>query len=99
MSGGHLSIGSTEMRSETAPHVSRRLFRECVAAIVALTLASAPFAQTSPAPAKTAPPAITPGGIWTQVPAESETRPIPLPSDSALRGPAVNGVPGPQLPE
>ena len=78
------------------------LARRLVAAAVAVALSTTPLAQnTRPAPAADpAAIATTPsGGLWNQLPAEPELPGVPRPSDSALRGPDVNGYRGPLLPD
>jgi predicted Zn-dependent protease len=97
MGGGILA----SMRCDTVKSGSyrrpRRPLRACLVSLLALSVAAAPLAQT--APPATQPAAPAPGGLWTQVPAEPTPPAIPLPSDSALRGPAINGIPVPSLPD
>ncbi len=74
-----------------------------MATVLAVAVASAPLAQTTPvstAPAPSPAPssASASPGLWTNLPAEFEPR-IPMPSDTALRGPAINGIRGIQLPD
>src|SRR5690349_16925289 len=101
MSGGHLN--TCEMRYQTVNEACRcdalrRRFRALVAALAAISLAASPLAQTT-APAKPAAGEPQGGGLWTQVPSEPEVPRIPMPGDSALRGPAINGIPAPSLPD
>ena len=79
-------------------HFARRF----VAAAVAVAMTTAPLAQKAPAPAKEpAPPVATApsGGLWNQLPAEQELPGVPRASDSALRGPELNGYRGSLLPD
>ncbi|HTP99883.1 MAG TPA: M48 family metalloprotease [Casimicrobiaceae bacterium] len=87
---------------DRAPPVRARRARQCVAALLAVSLATSPLAQmtptTSTAPSAAAAPSPS-GGIWTQVPAPDEPRPALTPSETALRGPDINGLRGSPLPE
>jgi predicted Zn-dependent protease len=75
--------------------------RRFVAAAVAVALATTPLAQTAPpAPAKAQSVVTQPSGsLWNQLPAEQDIPGVPRPSDSALRGPEINGYRGSLLPD
>jgi predicted Zn-dependent protease len=76
--------------------------RRVVAAAVALALTTTPLAQNAPSTAAPASQSVvvTPAGnLWNQLPAEHELHGIPRPSDSALRGPDINGYRGSLLPD
>jgi predicted Zn-dependent protease len=87
--------------NEALPPVRTPLVRRVTAAAVALALAAAPHAQNAPPP----PPSQQPGAsvpansLWNQLPAEPDLPGVPRPSDSALRGPEVNGYRGSLLPD
>ncbi len=87
--------------NEVLPRPRTVLARRFVAAAVAVALTTTPLAQTAlPAPAKQESPVSTPSGnLWNQLPAAQEPFAIPRPSDSALRGPDVNGYRGSLLPD
>ncbi|MCC6196379.1 MAG: M48 family metallopeptidase [Burkholderiales bacterium] len=74
---------------------NRRIGRKAVAAVVALALAATSGAQAPPAPSGTD---ADSRPAWTTLPAPTDM-PVPMPSASALRGPAIHPYGGAQLPD
>jgi predicted Zn-dependent protease len=87
--------------NEVPPRMHTLLVRRAVAAAVALALVTAPQAQNAPPPPSPSqqPAAGVPSSLWNQLPAEQDLPGVPRPSDSALRGPEINGYRGSLLPD